>query len=84
MRPVIEHQRDSGGNQDHEQEEGDEPQVESVLELEVLLLHFGRMDVQPHVEKDQFGLSLVGGQRVPPDDRLPDIAYQIHRYTISR
>ena len=40
--------------------------------------------MQPDIEKDQFGLSLVGGQRIPPDDRLPDFSDQIHRYTINR
>ena len=82
--PVVAHQRYPGGDQDEKEKEGDEAQVERVLELEILFLHLGRMNVQPHVEKDQFGLSLVGGERIPPHDRLPDFANQIHRYTINR
>jgi hypothetical protein len=66
------------------EKEGDEAQVKGVPELHILFLHLGGMDVQPHIEKDQFGLSLVGGERVPPHDRLPDLANQIHRYTINR
>src|ERR1035438_7478559 len=83
-RPVIDHQHNAGCNQDEEEKEGDEAHVERVPELHILHLHFGRMDMQPHVEKDQFGLSLVGGQRIPPDDRLPDFAEEIHRHTINR
>ena len=49
-----------------------------------LFLHLGWMDMQPHVEKDQLGLPLVGGERVSPHNRLPDFANQIHRYTINR
>ena len=81
---VIAHQRYPGGHQDEKEKEGDEAQVKRVPELQILFLHLGRMDMQPHVEKDQFGLSLVGGERIPPHDRLPDFANQIHRYTINR
>ncbi len=52
IRPIVEHQRYPGGHQDQKEEEGDEPQVERVLHLEVLFLHFGGVNVQPHVEED--------------------------------
>jgi hypothetical protein len=61
-------------DQDEEEKESDEPQVEGVLHLKVFFLHFGRVNVEPHVEEDKFALPLVGGQRVPPEDRLPDIS----------
>jgi hypothetical protein len=68
VRPVIAHERYARGYQDDEEKERDEAQIETVLELQVFFFDLGRMNVQPHIEKDQFGLSLVGGQRIPPYD----------------
>jgi hypothetical protein len=45
-----------------------------MLHLEILFLHFGGVNVEPHVEEDEFALPLVGGQRVPPEDGLPGIS----------
>src|ERR1035438_3874867 len=84
VRPVIAHQRNPGSYQDKKEKEGDKAQVKRMPELEILFLYLGRMDVQPHVEKDQLGLSLVGGERIPPHNRLPDFSDQIHGYTIKR
>ena len=73
-RPVVAHESNAGGQQDHEEKEGNKAQVKGVFEAEVFLLHLGRMHMQPDIEKDQLGLSLVSRQRVSPNDRLPDFA----------
>jgi hypothetical protein len=82
--PVIAHESYAGSYKDEKEKEGYESQIKGVPELEILFLHLGRMDMQPHVEKDQLGLPLVGGERIPPHNRLPEFANQIHGYTISR
>ena len=56
----------------------------SVPESEMLLLHLGRVDMQPHVQEDQLRLSLVRRQRIAANDRLPDFAKDIHDHTINR
>ena len=60
------------------------PRYQVCLSLRLLPVHFGGVNVQPHVEKDEFRLSLVGGERVPPEYRLPDLSYRVHSHTISR
>ena len=81
--PVVEHERNARRNQHDEEKEGDESQVEGVLEPQVLRFYLRGMDMQPDVQEDKFGLALVSGQWVAPNDRMPDFADKIHCYTIS-
>src|ERR1035441_3368019 len=82
IRAIVEHQRHPRGNQNQEEEEGDEPEVKGMLHLEVFFLHFGGGNVEPHVEEDELTLPLVGGQRVGPDDGLPDTSAGSQHHTI--
>jgi len=57
-----------------------------VPELEILFLHLGRMDMQPHVEKDQldFPLSVESGSRRTIDCQNSRIRFMVTPSAVSR
>ena len=81
---VIEHQGDASARQDDEEEEGDEPEIESVANFQVFLDHLDGMDVQPEAVEDQLCFSLVGTDGFAAEDGAVDVPEDVHAGMTNR